>query len=96
MKLSEKRYSIPVRTDTVTEEDIVYRYTLFFSQPLHAPTRSPAYFIQAETLDPEGRCIEKATETLLDPGYAMVFYEICREHRVSPVHLHDVAEDFSR
>lgn len=96
MKLSEKRPTVTVRTDTVTEEKITYRYTLFYSLGLHEVNRSPMYSVRAERIDGEGNCQQEATECLLDPGYALIFYEICREHRVSPAHLHDVAQDFTR
>ena len=96
MKLSEKIHAIPVRTDTVAEEDILYRYTLSLCQDMHAPYQCPTYLIQAEQIDADGSTLREATEVLVDPGYALIFYEICREHRVSPVHLHDIAEDFAR
>ena len=97
MKASMKSDMLTVRTDTVTAETITYRYTLEYSQSSHAAYRTPLYYIRVERLDPRGNCEQDArTDAIADPGYALILYEVLREHRVSPVHLREVAEDFER
>ncbi len=97
MKSSVKANMLTVRTDTVTSDKITYRYTLFYSQSPHAAYRTPLYYIRAERIDAHGICLQDAvTDAIADPGYALILYEVLREHRVSPVHLCEVAEDFER
>lgn len=91
MKLSERNDMTAVRSDTVSEGGSTYRYTLFIRRDPHATYRSPLYSVRAEVLG--GDCYE-ALDAFIDPGHALIFYELLRTHRVSPVHLLEVLEDF--
>ena len=94
MKLSEQTNNLTIRTDTVKEEELTYRYTLSASQSPHASYRAPRYFLKAERLGTDGSILQEATAAVADPGYALILFEILCAHRVSPVHLCDVIEDF--
>ena len=93
MKLSEQT-NLTIRQDTVKDEGVTYRYTLSAAQSLHSALRTPHYFLKAERLDTDGSILQEATASVLDPGYALILFEILCAHRVSPLHLSDVIEDF--
>ncbi len=96
MKQSEKLHTVTVRTDTVQEDALTLRYTLFCSENLHtAHHRAPLYSIRAEILlENEATETAELNDTFADPGHALIFYELCRTHRVLPIHLCEVREDF--
>ena len=95
MKLSEKLRTVTVRTDTVREGEFLLRYTLFYEENLHASARAPLYSMRAELIEEnETTEMREIHNTFADPGHALIFYELCRTHRVFPSHLLDVREDF--
>ncbi len=96
MKQLEKLDAVTVRTDTAREGDLTLRYTLFYKENPHAPyRRAPLYSVRAEILrenDEVEAC--ELIDTFADPGHALIFYELCRTHRVFPVHLRNIREEF--
>ena len=85
-----------VCTDTVTEGGICYKYTLQRHEDKHRRDfSSPIYSIRAEILTDRGTHEEsEIKDAFIDPGYALLFYELCKENLVMPVHLSEVFEDF--
>ena len=94
MKLSERMRTVTVRTDETTEGNLALRYTLSTVESPHATCRTVLYRVSVCALaSGEGR-EECREEDFADPGHALIFYELCRTHRVLPVHLCEVREDF--
>ena len=95
MKLSEKHSTVTLRTDTVREGELSLSYTLFYEENPHASYRAPLYSVRvvsrAENEETEQ---SEVCDSFADPGHALIFYELCRTHRVLPIHLHEVREDF--
>ena len=95
MKTATKRNTITVRTDTVISEGVACRYTLLRDEDLHSTCRTPLYYIRAAYTD-IGEAEAAETDAIIDPGYALMLYEILRENFVLPEHLRDIAEEFYR
>ena len=95
MKQSEKINATVIRTETVHKNGFIYKYTLLFSQDPHTSYRTPLYSIRAELYDEGGRIdTAEVTDAFADPGHALIFFSLCHEHLVMPIHLCDVLMDF--
>jgi hypothetical protein len=86
--------TVTVRTDETTEGDLALRYALSTIESPHAAYRATLYRVSVCALaSGEGRK-ECAEQDFADPGHALIFYELCLTHRVLPIHLGEVREDF--
>lgn len=95
MKQSEKANTIVIRTETIHENGFTYRYILYQKQNLHASYRPPLYSIRAELTEDDGEVYAaEVTDAFADPGHALIFFSLCHEHLVMPIHLSDVLMDF--
>ena len=95
MKQSEKLSETVVRTETVHENGFTYRYVLFFRRDLHSSYRPPMYSIRAELTEEDGATYTaEVTDAFADPGHALIFFSLCHEHLVMPIHLSDVLAEF--
>ena len=96
MNHAVKQKEITVREETIREKDFVYRYVLYYREDLHAG-KSPMYSIRAQVAQQgEATSVAHITDAFADPGHALIFFELCRTHRVMPVHLAEVLEDFEK
>lgn len=97
MKQQVKHAEITVRSETIREKDFVYRYALYYKEDLHANGKTPLYSIRAQLSEQggDGSCAE-IEDAFADPGHALIFFELCKTHKVMPAHLSDVLEDFER
>ena len=95
MKQQVKHAEITVRSETIREKDFVYRYALYYKEDLHAKDKAPLYSIRAYLSEQGGEssCAE-IEDAFADPGHALIFFELCKTHKVMPAHLSDVLEDF--
>lgn len=94
MRQAERLRTTAVREDTVSEDGHRLTYTLFFRDALHKRC-APLYSIRAHIERENGQTeSEELLDTFADPGHALIFYELCLTHRVLPVHLCEVREDF--
>lgn len=92
MKQSEKTCTTAIRTETATEHGRIYRYVLSFREISH---RARLYSIRAELTGANG-AYESAevTDAFSDPAHALIFFSLCREHLITPVHLEEILMDF--
>ncbi len=96
MNHAVKYQEITVRSETIREKDFVYRYVLYYREDLHT-SRSPLYSIRAQVAQQgEETSVAQITDAFADPGHALIFFELCRTHRVMPIHLAEVLEDFEK
>jgi hypothetical protein len=97
MKQQVKYSEITVRSETIREKDFVYRYVLYYKEDLHARGKTPLYSIRAQLSEQGGETsYAQIEDAFADPGHALIFFELCKEHKVMPAHLSDVLEDFER
>lgn len=95
MKQSEKMNATVVRTETVHENGFTYRYVLYFRQDPHTSYRPPLYSVRAELTQEDGATYAaEVTDVFADPGHALIFFSLCHEHLVMPMHLSEVLADF--
>ena len=92
MKQSGNTCTTVIRTETAMEHGRTYRYSLFFCEGTH---RTRLYSVRAE-LTGESGAHESAevTDAFSDPAHALIFFSLCREHLVTPVHLEEILMDF--
>lgn len=97
MRQQAKYSEITVRSETIREKDFVYRYALYYKEDLHARGKAPLYSIRAQLSEQGGEstCAE-IEDAFADPGHALIFFELCKTHKVMPAHLSEVLEDFER
>lgn len=96
MNHAVKHQEITVRAETIRQKDFVYRYVLYYREDLHT-SKTPLYSIRAQlTRQGEETIASEITDAFADPGHALVFFELCRTHRISPLHLADVLSDFEK
>ena len=97
MKQQVKHPEITIRSETIREKDFVYRYVLSRKENLHSHERTPLYSICAQVAEQGGETTyAKIEDAFADPGHALIFFELCKTHKVMPAHLSDVLEDFER
>lgn len=97
MKQQQKHAEITVRSETIREKDFVYRYALYYKEDLHASGKAPLYSIRAYLAEQGGeRSCAEIEDAFADPGHALIFFELCKTHKVMPAHLCEVLEDFER
>lgn len=92
MKQSENTCKAVIRTETAIEHGRTYRYVLSYREGAH---RARLYSIRAE-LTGENGAHESAevTDAFSDPAHALIFFSLCHEHLVTPVHLEEILMDF--
>ena len=97
MKQQVKHQEITVRKETIREKDFVYQYVLYYKEDLHARGKAPLYSIRARVArQGEPTASAEIEDAFADPGHALIFFELCKTHKVMPAHLCDVLEDFEQ